>query len=234
MYTTDSTNIAVYNHLMKVAKEIALTNPKGLPDLIRAILRPLQSEHLLAVAERGQDALPNLDGAWFFGSAVRDRLFSTSGSRWLGRPLPQNQYVLKLSRDIVLPWPWSLRGYVSALATIGSAKAPVAMSQTSTRPYNRNYQGPWVQDDNHSVHLWLPWGIGFVYGGNHSIAAGILAGEGEVIPEKVYDMSHLLDSLHCDGAYFYETDNGEKVEAVTDVRRAAVFEIGRLMGAQHS
>lgn len=67
MYTTDSTNIAVYNHLMKVAKEIALTNPKGLPDLIRAILRPLQSEHLLAVAERGQDALPNLDGAWFFG-----------------------------------------------------------------------------------------------------------------------------------------------------------------------
>lgn len=96
MYTTDSTNIAVYNHLMKVAKEIALTNPKGLPDLIRAILRPLQSEHLLAVAERGQDALPNLDGAWFFGSAVRDRLFSTSGSRWLGRPLPQNQYVLKL------------------------------------------------------------------------------------------------------------------------------------------
>ena len=117
MYTTDSTNIAVYNHLMKVAKEIALTNPKGLPDLIRAILRPLQSEHLLAVAERGQDALPNLGGAWFFGSAVRDRLFSTSGSRWLGRPLPQNQYVLKLSRDIVLPWPWSLRGYVSALAT---------------------------------------------------------------------------------------------------------------------
>lgn len=108
------------------------------------------------------------------------------------------------------------------------------MSQTSTRPYSRNYQGPWVQDDNHSVHLWLPWGIGFVYGGNHSIAAGILAGEGEVIPEKVYDMSHLLDSLHCDGAYFYEADNGEKVEAVIDVRRAAVFEIGRLMGAQHS
>lgn len=234
MSTTDNTNIAVFNHLIKVAKAIALTNPQGLPDLIRAILRPLQSEHLLAVAERGQDALPSLDGAWFFGSAVRDRLFSTCGSSWLGLSLAPNEYVLKLSQDIVLPCPWSLRRYVSALATIGSAKAPVVASHTSTRLYRRDYQGPWSQDDNHRVDLWLPWRIGFVYGGNHSIAAGILAGEGEVIPEKVYDMSYLLDSLHCDGAYFYQTNTGERVEAVTDVRRAAVFEIGRLMIAERS
>lgn len=229
MSTIDSTNIAVYNHLIKVAKDIALTNPKGLQDLIRGILRPLQSEYLLAVAERGQDALPSIDGAWFFGAAVRDRLFSTDGTRWLGRPLAQDEYVLKLSQDMVLPWPWSLRGYVSALATIGSAKAPAVTSHTSTRLFSRDYQGPWTQDDNHRVDLWLPWRIGFVYGGNHSIAAGVLAGEGEVIPERVYDMSYLLDTLHCDGAYFYQTNTGERVEAVTDVRRAAVFEIGRLM-----
>ncbi|WP_323129610.1 DUF6710 family protein, partial [Klebsiella pneumoniae] len=28
---------------------------------------------------------------------------------------------------------------------------------------------------NHRVTLWLPWRIGFVRGGNHSIASGVLA-----------------------------------------------------------
>ncbi len=96
------------------------------------------------------------------------------------------------------------------LADIGSAKG-----------------NPWVQDINHRVTLWLPWRIGFVRGGNHSIASGVLAGEGEVIPDTVYDMRYLLDIVSTDGYYWYMS--GKICERVSDYRTAAFFEIGRLL-----
>lgn len=86
---------------------------------------------------------------------------------------------------------------------------------------------PWVQDINHRVTLWLPWRIGFVRGGNHSIASGVLAGEGEVIPDTVYDMRYLLDIVSTDGYYWYMS--GKICERVSDYRTAAFFEIGRLL-----
>ncbi|MFM2495527.1 DUF6710 family protein [Salmonella enterica] len=42
---------------------------------------------------------------------------------------------------------------------------------------------PWVQDINHRVTLWLPWRIGFVRGGNHSMALlQIVGGDKLIIP----------------------------------------------------
>lgn len=73
----------------------------------------------------------------------------------------------------------------------------------------------------------LPWRIGFVRGGNHSIASGVLAGEGEVIPDTVYDMRYLLDIVSTDGYYWYMS--GKICERVSDYRTAAFFEIGRLL-----
>ncbi|WP_375167927.1 DUF6710 family protein, partial [Klebsiella pneumoniae] len=84
-----------------------------------------------------------------------------------------------------------------------------------------------AQDINHRVTLWLPWRIGFVRGGNHSIASGVLAGEGEVIPDTVYDMRYLLDIVSTDGYYWYMS--GKICERVSDYRTAAFFEIGRLL-----
>jgi hypothetical protein len=69
--------------------------------------------------------------------------------------------------------------------------------------------------------------IGFVRGGNHSITAGILAGEGTVIPEHVYDMSWLFELVRTDGNHWFV--DGQKAEAVKSGRSAAVFEIGRLL-----
>lgn len=222
---TDS--LAKFKHLMNVANRIAEINPTGLHDLIRAILRPLQAEQLLGVAERGQDAVPMIEAGNFFGPAVRDYLFSEDGTKWLGIPQPKEMFVLRLSHDIVLPSPWSLNRYVSALATIGSAKSG---SRTDPREYkSSDYQGPWQQDDNHRVEVWLPWKIAFVLGGNHSIAAGVLAGEGQVIPDRVFDMSHLLDTLRCDGHSVFRVDSGDLIGSISDPRKAAVFEIGRLL-----
>ncbi|WP_178098798.1 DUF6710 family protein [Pseudomonas sp. H3(2019)] len=216
--------LACFEHLIKTSKLIAETNPRGLVDLVRAILRPLQSEYLLGVAERGQDALPTIDSNTFFGEATRTRMFTADGMSFRGVRLEGKDYSLKLSRDIVLPWAWSFRRYVDAVATIGSSKALIDGSE-----WDRSFQGAWCQDENHQIELWLPWGIGFVNGGNHSITAGILAGEGEIVPDYVYDMGYLLDELHCDGKYYFDTRTGDKVAPVEDARRAAVFEIGRVM-----
>ncbi|TBU86949.1 hypothetical protein DNK44_21715 [Pseudomonas dryadis] len=216
--------LARFEHLIKTARRIAETNPRGLVDLVRAILRPLQSEYLLGVAERGQDALPNIGAGPFFGEAIRARMFTADGMNFRGVSLDAEAFRLKLSRDTVLPWAWSFERYVDALATIGSSKALADGSR-----WNRAYQGAWSQDPNHRVELWLPWGIGFVNGGNHSITAGILAGEGEITPDNVYDMSYLLDEIHCDGKYYVDTRTGKRIAPVKDARKAAVFEIGRIM-----
>ncbi|WP_320407439.1 DUF6710 family protein [Klebsiella pneumoniae] len=60
-----------------------------------------------------------------------------------------------------------------------------------------------------------------------SIASGVLAGEGEVIPDTVYDMRYLLDIVSTDGYYWYMS--GKICERVSDYRTAAFFEIGRLL-----
>ncbi|XEC90399.1 hypothetical protein AB9Q24_26700 (plasmid) [Klebsiella pneumoniae] len=46
-----------FDHLLSVAEKLPVMT---LPDLIRAIVRPVQSDFLLAVAEEGTDARPNM------------------------------------------------------------------------------------------------------------------------------------------------------------------------------
>lgn len=207
---------ARFDQLLAAAQQVAALNPRGLVDLVHAILRPLQSEYLLGVAELGQDPYPDVDSSSFFGAAARARLCTADGMRWRGKSLNAADFRLNLALHAVLPLAWSASRYVDALATIGSAK------------YDDGHAA-WRQDDNHRVTLWLPWGIGFVGGGNHSITAGILAGEGSLQPTAVYDMSYLLDEIRSDGAYYLNVRDGKRICPVSDVRRAAVFEIGRLM-----
>ena len=55
----------------------------------------------------------------------------------------------------------------------------------------------------------------------------ILAGEGSLIPEHVYDMSWMFELVRTDGNNWFV--EGQKAEAVKSGRSAAVFEIGRLL-----
>lgn len=210
-----------FQTLMDTAHAVASINPRGLVDLVRAILRPMQSEYLLGVAEAGRDALPSLGQYTFFGDAVRSRLFSVDEHVWRGQALHPAGFRISLARDPVLPCSWHPDRYISALATIGANKAGPEGNSRS--------QGAFRQDSNHTVSLWLPWGIGFVTGGNHSITAGILHADGHVIPQTVYDMGYLFDEIVCDGSHYRDQRSGKILAPVEDVRRAAVFEIGRLM-----
>jgi hypothetical protein len=199
-----------FNVTMELAHKIAIKNPQALHELIRALLRPLQSEHLLAVAERPDHQAPEpIAGHSFFFSNID--IFSSH--RYLLRDKPIIK--LNLTSDLILPTPWRRDRYESALTEIGTGKI----------------KGEWKQDSiNHVVSLCLPWGIGFVTGGNHSISAGILAGENAtVIAEEVFDFSPIFKDVECDGTYYRSKHDGKILAEVIDHRKAAVFEIGRLL-----
>lgn len=198
-----------FANLMSMAKKIAEHNPAGLSEFVRALLRPVQAEHLIAVAERGDHKAPDcLNKLEFFFELP---LVAESLEFYL-RDKPE--IWVDLSKDIVLPTPWKRDGYANALANIGAGRV----------------MGAWAQDTlNHSVSVWLPWRIAFVTGGNHSITAGILAGEGRLLANEVFDLSPIFARVVCDGRTYRETGTQRVIGEVLCPRRAAVFEIGRMM-----
>ncbi len=199
-----------FENIMDMAREIAQRNPAALHDLVNLLLRPCQAEALVGVVENAaHQAPPNIVSSSFFFDDRR----VTPLSYGIGVTLEPDAFRVNLAKDTILPWPWNRQRIASALAHIGPGKS----------------LGKWRQDLNHQVMLWLPWGISFVGGGNHSITAGIVAGDGEITPGEVRDMSELLDLVECDGRYYRETSSRKTIAAVEDERIAAVFEIGRLM-----
>lgn len=72
-------------------------------------------------------------------------------------------------------------------------------------------------------------GLVFVEGGNHSIATGMIIGEGTLVPQSVYDISSLLDKVKCDGVNYISLETNEILAPVTDVRIGSIFEIGKLI-----
>ncbi len=196
---------------MEIAREIANKEPAALISLIKALLRPLQSERMVVLTEQSAHDVPRcIDGVSFFFDLV-NYLNNETISRYLVTPTPV--ITVNLSHDIVLPTAWDRHRYSRALAYIGAGKQ----------------HGAWKQDTNHRVSVWLPWGIGFVLGGNHSITSGILSGEGFVTAAEVYDLNPLFDLVESDGIYYRDRQTQKRLSRVEDCRRAAVFEIGRLM-----
>lgn len=194
-------------NIMSMAQAVADNNPSGLHSFVRALLLPIQAEQMLAVSERRLHEAPQaLDWNSFFFEifpvATLDELYRRD------KPVVS----VNLARDIVLTTPWHRSRYESALANIGEGKPC----------------GSWRPDDNHGLALCWPWKVAFVLGGNHSIAAGILAGEGELTATDVYDLAPVLDRVYCDGNE-YRTASGHFIASVDDPRKAAVYEIGRLM-----
>jgi len=181
-------------------------NDHAIRNLIVTLGKPIQSDFILGVCEEGQDARPNLTPSEFF---FDDIVYSYSYEDLKATEQSKHDFPLSLTDDLVLPWPWSYNRYIDAVNN-----------------YSTKQGKPWQQDTgNHYVSLWLPWRIGFVEGGNHSITAGIMAREGQLIPEHVYDMSFLFDRIRTDGLDWYL--NEKKIQPVKRYQTAAIFELGR-------
>ncbi|NBI07565.1 DUF6710 family protein [Senegalia massiliensis] len=118
-----------------------------------------------------------------------------------------------LNSDLILPWVWNRDRLLQSLSRIGE---------------NRLFDF-WKEDKNHRLHLWLPMGIFWVEGGNHSILTGIIQGEGKIIPKKISDISDIYKYVKCDGKYFIRIEDNEIISKVQNVEFAAIFEIGRIM-----
>ncbi|HGV0279667.1 TPA: DUF6710 family protein [Escherichia coli] len=195
---------ARFDHVLSLAASLPAA---ARHNLLRALVSPIQADYLLAVGAEGQDARPTLDERQFFFQSLFDYI---SFEQLSHQKLMPEEYPLSLAADMVLPWPWSMNSYKGSLS-IGS------------------WQGnPWRYDNsNHHVELWLPWRIGFVKGGNHSLAAGILAGEGTLLPDRVFNMHDLLSRVSTDGISWFA--DGMQIEKVRDWRTAAFYELGRLV-----
>jgi hypothetical protein len=193
-----------FEHLMAVTAQLPT---HSLEKFIRAIMRPVQSDLIIQCSE-GRGEPPRADPDWLFFDGINHDPLRQYRDR-----LDPEQWSLNLACDVVLPWPWMQSRLVSTVGHIGG-------------PHGRR----WTQDRNHRVALWLPWHIGFVHGGNHSLTAGILSGEGTVTPTAVYDCQRLLGAVHTDGHSWYV--HNQPVATVRSGRSAAVFEIGRRISSR--
>jgi hypothetical protein len=183
-------------------------------DVVRLVGRQLQTQYITNLLYQRDEALiPNLfpEEVLFHPLAM----ITKKGTNFqdVMREL-KTEKVISLNRDLVLPWSWKKSRLITCIALIGQGRS----------------WGQWRQDsNNHHVELWLPMGIAWVYGGNHSISAGIIQGKGEIIPRYVYDIRDVYDYVYCDGVNYYRKEDGSIISPVMNAEFAAIFEIGRIM-----
>lgn len=204
--------IARFEWIMKAASELADRNPQSLADYVRLIGRRVQSEHLSSVAMSKLHSSSSAD--------TRELLFDLSrvitddGRNGYDVVRKSSEHRdLQLGRDLIFANPWHRGRLVDNLIHIG-APAP---------------RRAWLHHpNNHSVEWWLPMGIGWVHGGNHSIMVGIVRAEGVLPASTVMDVSPLFAHVWTDG-WWYHSEAKQKFAKVPCVELAAIFEIGRLM-----
>ncbi|WP_311632797.1 DUF6710 family protein [Peribacillus simplex] len=122
--------------------------------------------------------------------------------------------IANLKADTVIPWPWARGRLIDTITNIGPGRG----------------WGSWKEDKiNHYLELWLPFGLFWVNGGNHSISVGILQGTGTITADVVYDICNIYNYVYCDGKHYYRKFDNTIISEVKNLELAAIFEIGRLM-----
>jgi hypothetical protein len=135
-----------------------------------------------------------------------------TGDSVIGGSKP-GRYRLLLGKDPILAIPWSESSLTNAMANNGHGRC----------------MGQWRADFNHKVNLVLPFGLGLVHGGNHSLAAGVVNAEGTVVTSDVIDLSPLYEHVRYDGASMIRTHDGRRLWEPVEEEFGILFEIGRLM-----
>ncbi|SDC47980.1 hypothetical protein SAMN02799630_00218 [Paenibacillus sp. UNCCL117] len=184
-------------------------------DVIKLIGLRTQTKYLTNLLYNYErERLPNMDPWHVFFSDSEDITYDGKGMYDLFKKVSTEQALVSIKHDLVLPWPWDEGRQIQSLANIGEGRI----------------RGSWTEDKlNHSIELWLPMRIGFVKGGNHSISAGILQGEGFVRPKVIFDISPIYQYVYTDGENFYRKSDNTIIAKVSSVEFAAIFEIGRYM-----
>lgn len=204
----------IFEERMTMAKTLLALQPNSLPSYVRLLGRRFQADEMLKVIDypdhqrQGRIEFEAL----FFSEYVRINDHGDSVDKLLSQDAGP-YYHLDLGRDLLLPWPWNKQRISNCLAKIGRGKQC----------------GDWRAELNHRVQLLLPVGIGIVYGGNHSLATGIVNGEGMVVNAHSVDLTPLYPHVYFDGVSYRRTADKRVVQAAANAEMGAIFEIGRLM-----
>lgn len=220
-----------FNNIMEFATDTVKINKYALVDIVKSLLFPMQyaliSGLISESGERGMDFDYFNDFFWndkmlYVWTEMRNKENKVKIKD------DNNNFSLDLRRDVIVSTPWNKKRLLYTLSGLGAGK-------------NKE---PWQQDGNHRVETWLPWGISIVDAGNHSIAAGIISGDGYLTPDRIYDLSDIFKMVKCDGKnYIYTGPERLKYYShrplhikpndilgpVVNVNTACVFEIGRTM-----
>lgn len=204
-----------FEQVMSFANMIAAQNPTGLLPLLRLVASTLQSYFITSSIYRQLHSAPDnpeLESLFF---SYDYPLNEKKQTLWdLPLSLKDVRYSLKLGRDPLLAVPWHRNRLSSTLCNIGTSRD----------------SGPWSYDPlNHYVQLLLPFGLGLVHGGNHSITAGIVNAEGTLLTESVTDLSPLYEFVKYDGIAFIRRADGYQLSTPHHEEPGILFEIGRLM-----
>lgn len=214
----------LFDNIIKAAQKVIDTSKNfdkenhPICDMIRLLGRKLQSTEMEYLFWYGDvdSKLPDLNPEnIFFPSNVlldKDDINRIITFHSLRNEVQCDKYI-NLSTDLILPWPWHKERLLDSLKNIGNGRV----------------SGIWKQDEsNHNVTVWLPMGICWVHGGNHSITIGIVQG-GSLKPNYWYNISAIYKYVKTDGNYFYRISDNKKLYPVQNVEFAAIFEIGKMM-----
>jgi hypothetical protein len=191
---------------------------EGLRDLLRILWRSVQAHYLQAAYLAQDHGAPHLDyrtAMGFDGPTAR-----SGEDAW--QILCEHCFVgtdssleLDLSRDIVLPAPWRPWSITRMPGSLGP-----------DRPL-----GPFKQSLNHVVAWWRPLQVGWVLGGNHSIAAAIVSGSGRIRPEEVFDVEPLLDRIAYRGQQWTSLDTESTIGRPQHPEFGWAWEVARVLVA---
>ncbi len=217
-----------FDGAINMAKKVMENDPIDIFDIIRVHGKKIQYEYLSEFLKQGgiekyyDDRviqLSCLDEESLWISSFDDS-FSKNYSNWFmneirGKEIEGSNIVADLNFDVVLPWPWRGSRLVNCFANIGEGKK----------------WGPWRYDEtNHDLNYMQEIGLFYVYGGNHSIATGVMRNEGKVPAKYQTSMQHMYESIVCDGANYYKKEGPDLVKlcGIRNIDFAIIYELGRM------
>lgn len=207
LQTSDCSTKQKLSIVLSRAEEIKKINGnEGIYDYIRALLYPTMYKYIYDCLTAPNNEAPTLNYENFWPCEIRTwRLQSVSVAE-----KDKDKYLIQLNKDIIFTNPWHPQGIVSHLGNIGHK---VKFKEDVT---------------NHRVVFFYPMRVCFVQNGNHSIAQGILTGEGVLHATSYYDLTEIIDLYSYDG-FDWLNEKTKKKKSVYNHDFGLVWEVSKLL-----
>ncbi|WP_028024122.1 DUF6710 family protein [Enterovibrio calviensis] len=182
------------------------SNIEGLRDLQRTVWRQLQSKFLL------QPYLVKDHSSW---TSIEHNDFEFDCVQPSTHELVTvvEAAFINLRSEPAITSPWHPQRIIRNLGTIGDGLP----------------KGPFAETSNHSVNYYWPLNLALVTGGNHSIAQGLLRGQGTVKVEECFDLTPIVEQVFYDGDSWVLFSSGKRIRQPRFKEIGWAWELGRIL-----